>query len=269
MSNIDETAKAIMLNSMKEVFTYSEIEEEVIEETPAEKLRREIAEAIVADRQKREEEVSEKKLYKSGDATTSDEKSETIKEKKVKNTIKINPTIEEEIAKLAEETPAERIDRISKSNVAQQAAKAQAKRDASTASAKKFQAHKKEVLSKGGRPVDALDSWQKKKLKNEEVESVDELNRYEKETGKSSGSLNMPKGRPTKKGGDPSPVMRSVRTMMRSQEGKPEGQRKKVKGKKPPKAGEYGARRSPEEIVKKRRWDKKRADDAMRDTSGT
>ena len=102
-----------------------------------------------------------------------------------------------------------------------------------------------------------------------EGEVIDELNRYEKETGKSSGSLNMPKGRPTKKGGDPSPVMRSVRTMMRSQEGKPEGQRKKVKGKKPPKAGEYGARRSPEEIVKKRRWDKKRADDAMRDTSGT
>ena len=92
MSNIDETAKAIMLNSMKEVFTYSEIEEEVVEETPAEKLRREIAEAIVADRQKREE-VTEKKLYKSGDATTSDEKETTIKEKKVKNTIKINPTI--------------------------------------------------------------------------------------------------------------------------------------------------------------------------------
>ena len=467
MSNIDETAKAIMLNSMKEVFTYSEIEEEVIEETPAEKLRREIAEAIVADRQKREEEVSEKKLYKSGDATTSDEKSETIKEKKVKNTIKINPTIEEEIAKLAEETPAERIDRISKSNVAQQAAKAQAKRDASTASAKKFQAHKKEVLSKGGRPVDALDSWHKKKA-SEEVEvdeakvddvkygkgkgwdqpdgksmtkysarhsylkknppnvrsdrnkrhsavdvvfhghdkverdrkakhhaskgvkkvkgakvatggkealkkrfqdqgameatdyhrgqgekiqkrtlewmkkrgekgapgldamkarsaehkakrsvkeayrvlaksgsdkgkpsqfsykdekdakkfadsikkdggratvtkedTVQELNRYEKETGKSSGSLNMPKGRPTQTGGTKDPVMRAVRTSIRKETGKPEGQHKKERGKKPPVAGEYGARRTPKDIVLNRRAAKARADAAMMDTRGT
>ena len=59
---------------------------------------------------------------------------------------------------------------------------------------------------------------------------VTELNRYEKETGKSSGSLNMPKGRPTKKGGDPSPVMRSVRTSMRKETGKPEGQQKKTKG---------------------------------------
>ena len=229
MSNIDETAKAIMLNSMKEVFTYSEIEEEVVEETPAEKLRREIAEAIVADRQKREE-VTEKKLYKSGDATTSDEKETTIKEKKVKNTIKINPTIEEEIAKLAEETPAERIDRISKDNVAQQAAKAKAKRDAASASAKKFQAHKKEVLAKGGRPVDALDSWQKKKLKNEEVESVDELNRYGKETGKATGSLNKRPGTPVKKGGTSSPVMRAVRASIRKETGRPEGQQKKTKG---------------------------------------
>ena len=59
---------------------------------------------------------------------------------------------------------------------------------------------------------------------------VTELNRYEKETGKSSGSLNMPKGRPTKKGGDSSPVMRAVRTSMRKDTGKPEGQQKKVKG---------------------------------------
>ena len=31
-------------------------------------------------------------------------------------------------------------------------------------------AHKKEVIAKGGTPVDALDSWQKKKMKKEEVE---------------------------------------------------------------------------------------------------
>ena len=57
-------------------------------------------------------------------------------------------------------------------------------------------------------------------------ETINELNRYEKETGTSSGSMNMPKGRPTQKGGESSPVMRAVRQMMRSQSGKPMGQRK-------------------------------------------
>ena len=61
-------------------------------------------------------------------------------------------------------------------------------------------------------------------------ETVVELNRYEKETGKSSGSLNMPKGKPTKKGGDESPVMRAVRSSMRRETGRPEGQQKKAKG---------------------------------------
>ena len=62
------------------------------------------------------------------------------------------------------------------------------------------------------------------------LDQLDELNRYEKETGKSSGSLNMPKGKPTKKGGDESPVMRAVRSSMRRETGRPEGQQKKAKG---------------------------------------
>ena len=73
-----------------------------------------------------------------------------------------------------EETPAERIDRISKENVAKRAAAAKADKEKRAKSASDFQAHKKEVLSKGGRPVDALDSWQKKKMKKEEVEQIDE-----------------------------------------------------------------------------------------------
>ena len=60
----------------------------------------------------------------------------------------------------------------------------------------------------------------------EETEVVSELNRYEKETGKSSGSMNMPKGKKTKKGGDSSQVMRSVRTSIRRETGKPAGQTK-------------------------------------------
>jgi len=104
---------------------------------------------------------------------------------------------------------------------------------------------------------------------SEALDQLDELNRYEKETGKSSGSLNMPKGKPTQKGGTSSPVMRAVRTKIRKDTGKPEGQQKKVKGKKPPVAGEYGARRTPAQIVQKRREQKKAADAAMRDTRGT
>ena len=82
-------------------------------------------------------------------------------------------TRKEEV-ELSEETPAERIDRISKANVAKRAAAAQADREKTQKNTAAFQAHKKEVLAKGGRPVDALDSWQKKKMKKEEVETVDE-----------------------------------------------------------------------------------------------
>mgnify|MGYP001215096648 CR=1 FL=1 len=59
---------------------------------------------------------------------------------------------------------------------------------------------------------------------------ISELNRYEKETGESSGSMNMPKGRPTQKGGSSSNVMRAVRSKIRKETGKPPGQRKKEKG---------------------------------------
>jgi len=57
-------------------------------------------------------------------------------------------------------------DNIKKKNEALAAKNKQ--RDADRAkSAAEFQAHKKDVMSKGGRPVDALDSWQQKKLKKE------------------------------------------------------------------------------------------------------
>tara|TARA_B100001094_G_C18172478_1_gene795946 strand:+ start:1980 stop:2657 length:678 start_codon:yes stop_codon:yes gene_type:complete len=100
MRNIDETAKTLILNSIQNVFTESIIEEPIVEESPAEKLRREIAEKIAHDLQERKDAT---KMYRSKDAATSDEKEETIKEKKVKNSIKINPSIEEAIAQLSTE----------------------------------------------------------------------------------------------------------------------------------------------------------------------
>tara|TARA_B100001094_G_scaffold296224_1_gene318265 strand:- start:95 stop:640 length:546 start_codon:yes stop_codon:yes gene_type:complete len=59
---------------------------------------------------------------------------------------------------------------------------------------------------------------------------INELNRYGKETGKATGSMNKRPGSPVKTGGTSSPVMQAVRTKIRQETGKPEGQQKKVKG---------------------------------------
>lgn len=86
---------------------------------------------------------------------------------------------------------------------------------------------------------------------------IGELNRYEKETGKDYKT-----GKKVEKGGVDDKAYRHVAKMMRGMQGKPAGQRKKPTGKKPPKAGEYGSeRRSPEQIVAKRRADKKRGEE--------
>ena len=122
------------------------------------------------------------------------------------------------------------------------------------------------VADRVQKPVGAVESY---KSESNVVRDILELNRFEKETGTSSGSLNMPKGKPTQKGGTASPVMRAVRTSIRKETGKPQGQEKKVKGAKPPVAGEYGARKSPAQIVQKRRSDKASEDAAMSDTRGT
>ena len=95
---------------------------------------------------------------------------------------------------------------------------------------------------------------------------ISELNRYGKETGKATGSLNKRPGTPVKKGGDEPGAMRNVRGMIRKETGKPEGQKR----------SDYDARHkhmdrkeSPKATVTKGREAKARADAAMRDTSGT
>ena len=99
-------------------------------------------------------------------------------------------------------------------------------------------------------------------------QQFDELNRYEKETGTSSGSLNMPKGRPTSKGGSTSKVMRAVRTSIRKETGTPPGQRKKTKGEKGNR--QYGDRKfTPADTIAKRRQSRADAETLMRDTRGT
>ena len=61
-------------------------------------------------------------------------------------------------------------------------------------------------------------------------ENLNELNRYGKETGKATGSMNKRPGSPVKKGGSGDKALNVVRGMIRKQQGKPEGQQKKVKG---------------------------------------
>tara|TARA_B100000214_G_scaffold16217_1_gene11112 strand:+ start:1 stop:1077 length:1077 start_codon:yes stop_codon:yes gene_type:complete len=120
----------------------------------------------------------------------------------------------------------------------------------------------------GSNRTSATAASQKAKGLRVAEEVVTELNRYEKETGKSSGSMNMPKGRPTKKGGTSSPVMRAVRTSIRKETGKPHGQKKKTKGVKGnPQPGDR--KTTPADTIAKRRQSKKDADAAMRDTRGT
>ena len=74
------------------------------------------------------------------------------------------------LTQIAEETPAERIDRISKANVAKQKEKSDADKAARAKKTAEFQKHKSSVLAKGGRPVDALDSWHKKQAHKEAIE---------------------------------------------------------------------------------------------------
>ena len=78
------------------------------------------------------------------------------------------------LTQIAEETPAERIDRVSKANVAKQKEKSDADKAARAKKTAEFQKHKASVLAKGGRPVDALDSWHKKQAHKEALELTTE-----------------------------------------------------------------------------------------------
>ena len=108
-------------------------------------------------------------------------------------------------------------------------------------------------------------------MKNPHLESIEvvvELNRYGKETGKATGSINKRPGSKIKKGGDEPSALRNVRGMIRRETGKPEGQRKKNKGEKG--RQQPGDRRGkPADTIARRRQSRKDADAAMRDTRGT
>ena len=96
--------------------------------------------------------------------------------------------------------------------------------------------------------------------------ALDELNRYGKETGKATGSLNKRPGTPVKKGGTSSPVMQAVRTSIRRETGKPAGQ---TRSDHDARHSGQDRKESPASTIAKRRQQKADADAAMRDTRGT
>ena len=97
-------------------------------------------------------------------------------------------------------------------------------------------------------------------------ELISELNRYGKETGKATGSLNKRPGSPVKKGGDEPGALRNVRGMMRKETGKPEGQKRRDYDNR---HSAQNRRESPASTVTKRREARARANAAMMDTRGT
>ena len=101
---------------------------------------------------------------------------------------------------------------------------------------------------------------------NEEV--VTELNRFGKETGKATGSLNKRPGSPVATSNQPGSAVNIVRRMIRKDTGRPEGQQKKVKGS--PTGQQPGDRKlTPAQTISRMRAQVAAADAAMRDTRGT
>ena len=99
-------------------------------------------------------------------------------------------------------------------------------------------------------------------------EVVTELNRYGKETGKATGSLNKRPGSPVATRNEPGSAVNIVRRMIRKDTGRPEGQQKKVKGAKG--LAQPGDRRfTPAQTISRMRAQVAAADAAMRDTRGT
>jgi hypothetical protein len=100
-----------------------------------------------------------------------------------------------------------------------------------------------------------LQQQNKLPVNTEEVETVSELNRYEKETG-----TDFKTGKPVQSGGIQDKAYQSVKKTIRGMEGgRPAGQRKQQPGKKPPKAGEWGGPQSPAQKVAMRRAASKRS----------
>ncbi len=254
-NSIDKTVEEIFQQSINNAF--GEQEEEVIEELSEDEKRKiDIANAIAEAQEARKIAAEEAKqleeakaLHKSEDATTSAEKEKEIVEKNVKNKIEINPDMKESIVgkiydmynnKYLSEKQYTLTNADKKGNTP--AWQNRNKKNVKTG----------EPLYKKADHMKEEEEAQKKTLTIEESDKLyllkangdvayevtdlimpdplHELNRYAKETGKNTGSLNKRAGSKVEKGGSKDKALNFVRGMIRKETGKPEGQRKKVKG---------------------------------------
>ena len=266
-----------MTNSIDDIFNKSMSnafvpkEDTVIEEvepTRKEVLAKKIAEAREAKKLAQEKELEEAKtaIHKSENATTSDEKTKEIVEKNVKNKITINPDMKESIVgkiyqmynnKYLDEkaTPESGTGKYykegqpTKQQLANREKREKIKQLTNQGKHKEASALHNEEAEKKTLTIEESDKLYLLKANGEvayEVtdlllpDPIAELNRYGKETGKATGSMNKRPGSPVKKGGSTDKALNAVRGMIRKETGKPEGQRKKVKGaKSSDKTGKY------------------------------
>ena len=266
-----------MTNSIDDIFNKSMSnafvpkEDTVIEEvepTRKEVLAKKIAEAREAKKLAQEKELEEAKtaIHKSENATTSDEKTKEIVEKNVKNKITINPDMKESIVgkiyqmynnKYLDEkaTPESGTGKYykegqpTKQQLANREKREKIKQLTNQGKHKEASALHNEEAEKKTLTIEETDKIYLLKANGEvayEVtdlllpDPIAELNRYGKETGKATGSMNKRPGSPVKKGGSTDKALNAVRGMIRKETGKPEGQRKKVKGaKSSDKTGKY------------------------------
>ena len=93
---------------------------------------------------------------------------------KVANKVTQNPSDDEEMSE--ELNPKlKAIDAKNKAKADAESRNAALERDKRKSDADAYRSHKNEVMAKGGRPVDALDSWMRKKLGMEQVETISKL----------------------------------------------------------------------------------------------
>ena len=265
-NSIDKSVEEIFNKSKNTVFV-EKVDEVVEELTEDEKRKQEIATAIAEAQEARRIAAEEEKkleeaktaIHKSENATTSDEKEKEIVEKNVKNKIEINPDMKESIVgkiydmynnKYLSEKQYTLTNADKKGNTP--AWQNRNKKNVKTG----------EPLYKKADHMKEEDDLKKKTLTVEENDKlylmkangdvayevtdlllpdpITELNRYAKETGKNTGSLNKRPGSKVQKGGSKDKALNFVRSKIRKETGKPEGQQKKVKGaKSSDKTGKY------------------------------
>jgi hypothetical protein len=241
-NSVDKTLQNIIDQSMTNAFG-GQVEEVIEELTEDEKRKKKIAEAIAEAQEARriaaEKELEEAKtaIHKSETATTSDEKEREIVEKNVKNKIEINPDMKESIVgkiydmynnKYLSEKQYTLTNADKKGNTP--AWQNRNKKNVKTGEPlyKKADHMKKEEVEAQKKTLTIEDTDKIFLLKagsDEAYEVTDlllpdplhELNRFEKEQGKKSG-------------GSKDKALNFVRNKIRKETGRPEGQRKKVKG---------------------------------------